>query len=93
MKIVHVPSTPTRRRATTAHECFGNAFNNEINEKVKVERDKTGAPTQMNLLLYRQICDNMYDNANEDIRAMFKEEAKTLNSKVGDHPAQSEIYA
>ncbi|KAF8326744.1 hypothetical protein F5887DRAFT_1084317 [Amanita rubescens] len=93
VKIIHVPSTPTRRRATTARECFGNAFGSEINEKVKVERERAGAPTQMNLSLYRQIRDDMYDNADEDTRATFEEEAKTFNSKIGDRPAQSEIYA
>jgi hypothetical protein len=60
---------------------------------VKVERDEAKATTQMNFSLYRQIRDDMYENADEDVRAMFEEEAKTFNSKVGEPPAQSEIYA
>ncbi|KAF8326722.1 hypothetical protein F5887DRAFT_1084336 [Amanita rubescens] len=91
VKIIHVPSMPTRRR-TTARERFGNAFNDEINEKVKVKHEKINATTQMNLPFYHEILNDMYDNANEDTRAMFEEEAKTFNSKIGDPPAQSEIY-
>ena len=92
MKIVHVPSTPTRPRATNARECFGSTFNQEINKKVQVEREKAGAPTQTNLSLYRQVRDNMYDNADDDTRAMFEEEAKAFNSKISNPPTESEIY-
>ena len=75
-----------------ARQCFGNAFSKEINEKVKIKREKTGASTQMNLPLYCQIQDEMYDAVDDATRAQYEEEAKVFNAKVADPPTQLEIY-
>ena len=61
IRVIEASSTPTRPRATTARQCFGDAFSKDLNEKVKIKREKTGASTQMNLPLYCQIRDEMYD--------------------------------
>ena len=39
----------------TARQCFGNALSAEISEKLKIEREKTGAPLKNHLQVYHQI--------------------------------------
>lgn len=90
--VIEVP-VPTRPRATTARDCFADAFNEEIKEKVKVEREMTGALTQENLVLYRRFRDEMFDAADDETRKKFEEEALTFNSKIHEHPDRSEIYS
>ena len=92
IRIIEASGTPTRPRATTARRCFAEAFSKEINEQVKIERDSTEASTQMNLPLYCQIRDKMYDAADDETRAKYEEEAKTFNASVNDPPTQSQIY-
>ena len=92
IRIIEASSTSTRPRATTARQCFGDAFSKEINEQVKIERKATGALTQMNLPLYCHIWDKMYDAADDKTRVQYEEEAKKFNASVTDPPTKSQIY-
>ena len=76
----------------TACQCFGNALSAEISEKLKIEREKTGAPLKNHLQVYHQIRDEMYDTADDETRAKYEEEAKAFNAKARGHPQQSDIY-
>ena len=91
MWVIEVPST-TRPHAMTAHQCFGNALSAEISEKLKIEREKTGAPLKNHLQVYHQIWDKMYDTADDETRAKYEEEAKAFNAKAHGRPQQSDIY-
>jgi len=92
---VHVKEAPPpiRPRATTARQCFGNAFSAEINEQIKAERERTGASSKDNLQIYYRIRNEMYDDVDEETQAKYEEEAEAFNMKVRGPPDESEIYA
>ena len=90
--VIEVP-TPSRPRATTAHECFGSAFKEEIKEKLNAERGTTGGLIKDNLSLYRRILDDMYNAADDETRETFEKEASAFNAQIRELPDRSEIYA
>ncbi|KAF8650684.1 hypothetical protein AX14_008573 [Amanita brunnescens Koide BX004] len=83
---------PIRPRATTARQCFGDAFSAEINEQLEAECKRTGASSKENLPIYYRIRDEMYDAAGEEVQAKYEEEANAFNVKVRGPPDKSEIY-
>lgn len=76
----------------TARQCFGNAFNAEINERKNAELKRTNAPTTDNLVVYNRIRDEMFEAVDEDARTRYEEEAKAFNTKIRSPPDESEIY-
>jgi hypothetical protein len=77
----------------TVRQCFGIAFGTEITKQMNAECEKTaGASSLDNLPIYNHIQDKMYDDASEETKTKYEEEARMFNMQICGPPDESEIY-
>jgi hypothetical protein len=85
--------SPKKPRAIGGVDVFEQKYKDSIMKKVVDVCQMDGIPSKNSVHVYKQVLQNMYQDAEPDIKATCKEEAKASNDSHNEKPPATEIFA